>query len=134
MPGQGGHLGTREKLAGDRHKLALELCIRRRASQFIRYPGPGAGDGSPARRRLSPSTKGRRSGNGLHRGTWPRRAWRSHHPDGRAFLVQVVPVEVPRGGPLPAGVIEDSVLDSPDGLVQLVRGVTDLAARGVIAH
>jgi hypothetical protein len=31
-------------------------------------------------------------------------------------------------------VIEDSVLDGLDGLVQLLHGVADFAARGVITH
>jgi hypothetical protein len=31
-------------------------------------------------------------------------------------------------------VIENSVPDIPDGLVHLIHGVADLAARGVIAH
>ncbi len=38
------------------------------------------------------------------------------------------------GWPLTRRVIEDSVPDIPDGLVQFVHGVTDLAVRGVIAH
>ena len=53
---------------------------------------------------------------------------------GVAFPVQVLIVEMSRGRPLTRRVIEDGVLDIPDGLVQLVGGVADLAVRGVIAH
>ena len=38
------------------------------------------------------------------------------------------------GGLLTRRVIENSVPDIPDGLVHLIHGVADLAARGVIAH
>jgi len=39
-----------------------------------------------------------------------------------------------RGGLLTRRVIENSVPDIPDGLVHLIHGVADLAARGVIAQ
>jgi hypothetical protein len=39
-----------------------------------------------------------------------------------------------RGWALTGRVMEDSVPEIPDGLVQLVHGVTDLAAPGMIAH
>jgi hypothetical protein len=54
-----------------------------------------------------------------------------------AFLIQVVLVDVSRGGRSPRWVIENSIPDIPDipdGLVHLIHGVADLAARGVIAH
>src|ERR1700691_4227261 len=38
------------------------------------------------------------------------------------------------GGPLTRWVIENSVRDISDGLVHLICGVADVAARGVIAH
>ncbi len=57
-------------------------------------------------------------------------------PAGMAFLIQVVLVDV-EGGRSPRWVTENSVPDIPDipdGLVHLIHGVADLAARGVIAH
>jgi len=39
-----------------------------------------------------------------------------------------------RGGLLTRRVIENSVPDIQDGLVHLIHGVADLAARGVIAQ
>jgi hypothetical protein len=48
--------------------------------------------------------------------------------------VRIVLVEVLPRRSITRQVIEDSVPDIPDGLVQLVHGVADLAARGVIAH
>ena len=39
-----------------------------------------------------------------------------------------------RGGLLTRRVIENGVPDIPDGLVHLIHGVADLAARGVIAQ
>jgi hypothetical protein len=39
-----------------------------------------------------------------------------------------------RGGLLTRWVIENGVPDIPDGLVHLIHGVADRAARGVIAH
>ena len=51
---------------------------------------------------------------------------------GVAFLVQVVLVEVSRGGRSPARSSEDNVPDIPDGLVQLVHGVEESCLRGVM--
>ena len=136
-PGQGGHLGTGEKLAGHRNSLALERCLRRRTSRFIPHRGPAAGDGSPARRRLAPSTQGGSvvSGMDFTAEAGPRLAWRwSHHVGWRGLPGSRCARGCVQGWPLTRGGVEDSVPDIPDGLVQLVHGVADLAVRGVIAH
>ena len=51
------------------------------------------------------------------------------HGGARIVLVEVLSIRS-----ITRQVIEDSVPDIPDGLVQPVHGVADLAARGVIAH
>jgi hypothetical protein len=40
----------------------------------------------------------------------------------------------PEGGRSPRWMIGNNIPDIPDGLVHLIHGVADLAARGVIAH
>ena len=47
---------------------------------------------------------------------------------------QIVLGEVLLGRPLACQLIEDGVPDVPDGLIQLIHGVADLATRPVIAH